>query len=124
LGAAFKDEAITKRHSDIACALQSLTNETLVQLARYAKKRTRADYLCIAGGVALNCTANALLLEQNLFKGVFIQPAANDAGASLGSALYLSLTGNGSTRPILNDAYLGPDQDGREIEDVLSEFDG
>jgi carbamoyltransferase len=118
------DEKVTQHHSDIAYALQSLTNEALIQLAAYAKKLTNSEYLCIAGGVALNCTANSILLEQNLFKKVFIQPAANDAGASLGSALYLELAERKSRRRhVLNNVFLGPDQKNCDVQNSLSKYE-
>ena len=82
-----KDEQITNRIRDIAKSIQVVTEEVIIKMAKYAKEITGADYLCLAGGVALNCVANGKLLKENLYKDIWIQPAAGDAGGALGSAL-------------------------------------
>jgi len=83
------DEPLEQRHYDVAAALQRVTDEAVLSLARYLKKSTGSRNLCYAGGVALNCLTNRVLVENGPFESVFIQPAANDAGTSLGACYYL-----------------------------------
>lgn len=77
---------IEQHHCDLALAVQQVLEEAVMNLAREAKRITNADYLCMAGGVALNCVANGKLHTAGLFKQLFIQPAAGDAGGALGAA--------------------------------------
>ena len=79
---------IDQRHKDIAAALQQVTEETLFHVLRQLKADTDLPALCMAGGVALNCTANAAIQDSGLFDAIFVQPAAGDDGTSLGAALY------------------------------------
>jgi carbamoyltransferase len=72
---------------DLAASVQKVCEEVMLLLAREAKRATGADYLCMAGGCALNCVGNGLISREKIFKGLFVQPAAGDAGGSLGSAL-------------------------------------
>lgn len=74
-------------HKDVARSVQELTNELMLAICRHAKTICPSDYLCLAGGVALNCVANGKILKSGLFKDIFIQPAAGDAGGALGVAL-------------------------------------
>lgn len=76
----------TQRDMDLAASIQVVTEEIIIKLARQLQKDTGADYLCLAGGVALNCVANGRLLREGIFKDIWIQPAAGDAGGSLGAA--------------------------------------
>ncbi|WP_017732662.1 carbamoyltransferase N-terminal domain-containing protein [Nafulsella turpanensis] len=80
---------VDKRIRDVARSIQAVTEEVVIKMARHAKKITGADYLCLAGGVALNCVANGKLLREGVFKDIWIQPAAGDAGCALGAALAL-----------------------------------
>ena len=80
------DGKIEQKHCNLAYAIQNVTEEIVLKMAKEAKKITGADYLCMAGGVALNCVANGKLLKENIFKDIFIQPAAGDAGGALGAA--------------------------------------
>ena len=84
------ESEISQREMDIARSIQVVTEEIVLKMARYAKELTGADYLCLAGGVALNCVANGRLLREGLFKDLWIQPAAGDAGGALGAALMVS----------------------------------
>ncbi len=77
---------ITRREMDLARSIQDVTEMALQRMAQYAKDLTGAEYLCMAGGVALNCVANGHLLRSGLFKDIWIQPAAGDAGCALGAA--------------------------------------
>ncbi|MCE1194384.1 MAG: carbamoyltransferase [Acidovorax sp.] len=76
----------TQRDMDLAASIQVVTEEVVLKLARQLRKETGADYLCMAGGVALNCVANGRLLREGIFKDIWIQPAAGDAGGALGAA--------------------------------------
>lgn len=79
---------ITPREMDIARSIQAVTEDIMLNMARYARAVTGKKNLCLAGGVALNCVANGKILREGIFDEVFIQPAAGDAGGSLGAALY------------------------------------
>ncbi|HYF29753.1 MAG TPA: carbamoyltransferase [Chitinophagaceae bacterium] len=80
------ESRLEQMHCDLALAIQEVTEEAVLNLAREAKKLSGADYLCMAGGVALNCVANGKLDDAGIFKQVFVQPAAGDAGGALGAA--------------------------------------
>ncbi len=82
------DEEITNAHCDVAAALQECLDETLQHLCEYAGRATGLRRLALAGGVALNCTANGRLLKSGLFDHVYVQPAAGDDGSALGAALW------------------------------------
>ncbi|MFM8551334.1 MAG: carbamoyltransferase [Nitrospiraceae bacterium] len=103
------DEEVTQRHRDIAASAQLVLENTLLHLARYLKQATGAENLCLAGGVAFNCVANSRLRQEAGFRQVYIQPAAGDAGAALGSALWLAnRRGDLRQREVMRSAYLGP----------------
>ena len=72
---------------DLARSVQQVTEEVMLRLARTVQKELDVDYLCLAGGVALNCVANGRILREGPFKDIWIQPAAGDAGGALGCAL-------------------------------------
>ncbi|MGZ8552660.1 MAG: carbamoyltransferase family protein, partial [Chitinophagaceae bacterium] len=74
-------------YCNLAMAVQRFINQVMLSLATEAKKLTGDNHFCLAGGVALNCVANSVILESNLFEKIFVQPAAGDAGGSLGAAL-------------------------------------
>lgn len=76
----------TQRDMDLAASIQVVTEDVVLKLARQLQKETAAEYLCMAGGVALNCVANGRLLREGIFKDIWIQPAAGDAGGALGAA--------------------------------------
>lgn len=82
-----KQEAFQLK-ADLAYAAQKITEEYILLLGQYLKKITKADYCCLAGGVALNSVANYKLYKSKLFKNIYIQPASGDNGTSIGSALY------------------------------------
>ena len=87
-GAPRKPESqLTERDMDLARSAQEVVDMVMLRMARHARKLTGSDYLCLAGGVALNCVANGKLLRENIFKDIWIQPAAGDAGGALGAAL-------------------------------------
>jgi len=78
---------ITQREMDIAASIQVVTEEAVLRMMRHVHKETGAKYLCLAGGVALNCVANGRILREGPFEDIWIQPAAGDAGGALGAAL-------------------------------------
>ncbi|MDE5083472.1 MAG: carbamoyltransferase [Trichodesmium sp. St18_bin1] len=78
---------ISQREMDIAASIQRVTEEVVLRLSRTVQKELDVDYLCLAGGVALNCVANGKILREGIFKDIWIQPAAGDAGGALGAAL-------------------------------------
>lgn len=82
------ESEITPREMDIARSIQAVTEDIMLNIARYARAVTGKRHLCMAGGVALNCVANGKILREGIFDDIFIQPAAGDAGGSLGAALY------------------------------------
>jgi carbamoyltransferase len=113
---------LTQREKDIAAALQKITNELVLKIVVFAKGKYGFENLCLAGGVALNCVANGKILETKTFEDIYIQPAAGDAGGSIGAALYVyySLLGNSlPNEPVMETVFLGPEYSDDEIEDFL-----
>lgn len=107
-------------HKDVAASLQKMTEEIMQKICAEAKKLTGSKYLCLAGGVALNCVANGKILKSGLFEDIFIQPAAGDAGGALGAALAVwHKKYDGARLPRLADVYLGNDYSDSEIESFL-----
>ena len=90
------ESRISQIHMDIASSIQKVTEKIIFNMAKYTKKITGEENLCLSGGVALNCVANGFLLKSGLFKNIWIQPASGDAGSSLGCAYdaYYSYLGN------------------------------
>ena len=80
---------LTQREMDIAASIQVVTEQVMINMARYARALTGEKNLCLAGGVALNCVGNGKLLKNGIFENIWIQPAAGDAGGALGAALFL-----------------------------------
>lgn len=111
-------------HCDLALAIQHITEEIVIKMALEAKRITKTDYLCLAGGVALNCVANGKLIKKNIFKDVYIQPAAGDAGGALGAALAVNYMYFNEEREInysydnMKGTYLGPDFSEKEIQSM------
>ena len=115
---------LEQRHYDIAASLQTVLEETVLELARWLHERTGLPRLCMAGGVALNCVMNARIRDEGPFDEVWVQPAAGDAGTALGAALWIDwrercLTGDSSRRWTMDHAYLGPAYPDDEIEAFL-----
>ncbi len=115
------ESALTQFHKDVARSLQEVTEEVMLKLVAHAKEVTGSEYLCLAGGVALNCVANGKILRSGLFKDIFIQPAAGDAGGALGVALSIwHKKSNGTRSPKMEHVYLGNDYSQVEIEAFLT----
>ena len=111
---------LTQFHKDVACSLQHCTEEIMLKIVAHAKHLTGSNYLCLAGGVALNCVANGKILKSGLFKDIFIQPAAGDAGGALGAALAVWHRQYGGERIArLENVYFGPEYKDPEIEEFL-----
>ncbi len=112
-----------RRFENIAAALQRVTEDTGVYLANYLHEVSKLDNLCIAGGVGLNSVMNAQILRNTPFKNVFIQPACNDAGTSLGCALYVWHVLLGNRRSFqMEHAFYGPEFSNSEIEKVMRQY--
>lgn len=115
-----KDSEMTKRHKDIAAALQLLTEDILIKILKHAYKETKSENLVLAGGVALNSVFNGKILDHTPFKRVWIQPNSSDGGTSIGAASYIYNTILGKRRNyVMRDAYLGPEFSNKEIEAFL-----
>lgn len=114
------ESEIKQFHKDIARSLQYVLEESMLSLCDLLKKITNSSNLCLAGGVALNCVSNGRILRNGKFKNIYIQPAANDAGCSLGAAaqIYTEMTGEGLAP--LNHVYLGPEYTPEYIRRVLN----
>jgi carbamoyltransferase len=110
-----------QRHYDIAHSLQAVLESTVAGMVRWLKDRTGARYLCMAGGVALNCVMNTSIVALGQFDDVWVQPAAGDAGTSLGAALWLDYRKREDRQRkwTMEHAYLGPEFDDDEIEAFL-----
>ncbi len=119
------EEKIEQRHMDVACSIQLVTEEIMLKLARHAREVTGLKNLCMAGGVALNCVANGLILREKIFDRVWIQPAAGDAGGALGAALTAwHLHPDAPARTVsagdaMQSSLLGPEFSDDEIEATL-----
>ena len=126
-----KKENITQFHMDIASSIQKVTEEIMIKLARSIQKEYKIKNLCLAGGVALNCVANGKILKEKIFENIWIQPAAGDAGGSLGAALALWHIEQGNKRTVnvdddMNGSYLGcefnQDQIEKELKSIGAKF--
>ena len=116
---------ITQREMDMAASIQEVTEEIVLRMAREAHRLTGEKNLCMAGGVALNCVANGRLLREGPFKKLWIQPAAGDAGGSVGAALLVWYWIQNNPRQVdgvhdqMSGAFLGPEFSDAEIEAFL-----
>ena len=118
-----REGPVEARHQDIAASLQAVTEAAMLRLARAARAATGRKNLCMAGGVAYNCVANAKIKQANIFEGIFIQPAAGDDGAAMGAALWASHALNGAPRRHgAHDTLLGPTFTAAEIVAELEQF--
>lgn len=108
-------EDFQQRHYDIAASLQLTIEKIFILSARYLQEKTKSTNLCLAGGVTLNCVANAKILENTDFTNIYVQPAAGDAGGAIGAALYLANTIYLEPRHSLPHSYLGPEFSEYEI---------
>lgn len=120
------ESRLTQREMDLAASIQVVTEEVMLTLARSIRRETGQRNLCLAGGVALNCVANGKLLRSGLFDGLWIQPAAGDAGGALGAALACYHTMLGAPRVVrpgqdaMQGSYLGPSYEAEDVERRLT----
>ena len=117
-------DLLTEFHMDIAASIQSVTEEIVLKMTRSIAHEYKINKLCLAGGVALNCVANGKILKDKTFKDIWIQPAAGDAGGSLGAALAfwhqeLKKTRAVKTKDQMKGSYLGPSFNDNEVENEL-----
>ena len=120
-----KNEKLTQFHMDIASSIQKITEDIMIKLLKAIRKEYGVKNLCLAGGVALNCVANGKILQEKIFDNIWIQPAAGDAGGSLGAALALWYLDQGNKRVVnpeddMAGSYLGSEFTQNEIEKELS----
>jgi carbamoyltransferase len=121
------DEPLTQQHMDLAASIQVVTEDVVLAIARHIKSQTGVENLCLAGGVALNCVANGKLQREKIFRHIWIQPAAGDAGGSLGAALATYHIHMDQPRirvpepqpDAMQGALLGPEFSASEIRDAL-----
>ena len=121
------NEQLTQFHMDVASSIQAVTEEIMLKLSRSLRSEYKIENLCLAGGVALNCVANGKINNEKIFKNIWIQPAAGDAGGALGGALalwHIELDRKRSinSRDDMKGSYLGPEYDQNEIEKKLTEL--
>jgi carbamoyltransferase len=119
---------LEQHHCNLAFAIQKVAEEVVMKMALEAKRLTGAEYLCMAGGVALNCVANGKLLQEKIFKNIFIQPAAGDAGGALGAAQAAYFIHFNKERIVtalqdeMQGAYLGPEFSNLDIELAVKKY--
>ncbi len=119
------ESKLTQDDMDIARSIQDVTEEIMLRMARHVHKITGMDYLTLAGGVALNCVGNGRILRETPFKGIWIQPAAGDAGGAIGAALFAWYQYLGRERTADNEndfqkgSFLGPEYSDEEIKKFL-----
>ncbi len=118
---------LTQKVMDLARSVQEVTEEIVLKIASHVKNVTDQKYLCLAGGVALNCVANGKLLRSGIYKDIFIQPAAGDAGGALGCAYiawYQHLDNEriaDGKSDFMKGAYLGPEYSNEKIKTYLDD---
>jgi len=122
-----KEDKITQFHMDIASSIQKVTEDIMLSLAISLRQEFNISNLCLAGGVALNCVANGKILKEKIFDNIWIQPAAGDAGGSLGAALAFWHIEQNKERKISNTddmqgSYLGPQYSQQEVEKKLNDL--
>ena len=118
---------LTQKEMDLARSVQEVIEEIVIKIAKHIKKETKQKFLCLAGGVALNCVANGKLIRSGLFEDIFIQPAAGDAGGALGCAYIAWYQYLGSNRQadggqdFMKGSYLGPEYNNQQIKNYLDQ---
>ena len=118
---------LDQNYMDMALAIQEVTEQIVMQLAKTTKELTNSDYLVMAGGVALNCVANGKLLRSGIFKDIWVQPASGDAGGALGAALagwhiHLDKPRQSSGRDAMKGTLLGPEYDAKDIRRLAKRY--
>ena len=119
---------LEQHHCDFSLAIQQVTEVVLFKIVEEAKRLTQSENLCLAGGVALNCVANGKLLRKGIFKNIFIQPAAGDAGGAIGAALagyYISFNKermHSGMPDEMHGSYLGPESSDQDVEFMAKKY--
>ncbi|MDB9743442.1 carbamoyltransferase [Pelagibacteraceae bacterium] len=119
------NDLLTEFHMDIAASIQAVTEEIVLKLTTSTAEEYKIKNLCLAGGVALNCVANGKILKNKTFNNIWVQPAAGDAGGSLGAALAFWYNELNQPRKIttdkdtMNGSYLGPKFKNEDVEKIL-----
>jgi carbamoyltransferase len=120
------EERLTQHHMDLAASIQAVLEEVVLRMTNSLSAQTGARNLCIAGGVGLNCVANGKILRSGRFKGIWIQPAAGDAGGAVGAALAAYHMHRGLPRKVsahldgMKGSYLGPSFDNDDVKRRLT----
>ncbi len=122
------ESKLTQREMDLACSVQVVTEDIMLKMAEHVKKETGEKYLCLAGGVALNCVGNGKLLRAGIFEDIWIQPAAGDAGGAVGAAY--AVYHQHFKKPVLSKnrrdnqkgSYLGSHYTNEEIKKFLEKY--
>ena len=122
-----EESELQQHEADLALAIQKVTEEIVLKMARHAKELTGAKAICMAGGVALNCVANGKLQNEGIFEEIYVQPAAGDAGGAVGAALaahhlYFGAERTSQTSDSMKGAFLGPEFHPVEIERILKKY--
>ncbi len=122
------ESPLTQREMDLAASVQKVVEEIVLRLARTVHQETGERYLCLAGGVALNCVANGRLLREGPFEDIWIQPASGDAGSAVGAALaawyqYRDQPRQAQGTDFMRGSYLGPGFSNEDVEAYLQEID-
>ena len=113
---------ITQTHKDLAASVQAVLEDCYIALLRFVQKESGMSAVCLAGGVALNCVANGTIFDRTEFRDIYVQPAAHDAGTSIGAALYVwSEILRKPRRFVMQDVYYGPAYYEDEIRQELDE---
>ena len=120
-------EELTEFHMDIAASIQEVTEEVMLKICRSLHAEYKIPNLCLAGGVALNCVANGKIHDEKIFENIWIQPAAGDAGGSIGAALaywHIELNNQRQNKGVdkMRGSYLGPEFNNKEIEKRLNDL--
>ena len=121
------ESKLTQKEMDLARSVQDVTEEVMLKMAKHVRKDTGMRYLCLAGGVALNCVANGKLLREGIFDDIWIQPAAGDAGGAVGCALFTwyqylnNLRKADNKFDFMKGGYLGPEFENDKIKYFLDE---
>ena len=121
------ESPISQLDMDVAASVQKVIEEVVLSLANTAYRELNTNYLCLAGGVALNCVANGRLLRESPFRDIWIQPAAGDAGGAVGAALaiwyqYCQEPRQVNSKDVMQGSYLGPSFSQKQIRQYLDAF--
>ena len=124
-----ESDKLTQFHMDIASSIQAVTEDIILMITRSMTEEYNIPNICLAGGVALNCVANGKILRDNKFSNIWIQPAAGDAGGSLGAALNYWYNDLDNKRVVcksdsMKGSYLGPSYKNEHIESELNKLGG